>query len=293
MSFGTIAADYDRLRPSPPAAAVDWLLAGTDPAAPGRPAVVDVGAGTGLLSRALAARVPQVIAVEPDERMRAVLAARSPGVTVVEGRGEAIPLPDASADGVYVSSAWHWMDPALTVPEIARVLRDGGRFGAIWTGADRDAGWLRDLDSFFPAGWDRRGPGQGQPGRAVTADGPAPRAGQGAGPEPGPGPQPGPDGGDRPRRRDHRQIALPDDAPFAGAETAVFAFVRPMTVSDYVGMLATYSKVVTASPAERAALLDQAGSALAARFPGVDQVDVPMRARCWRAGRLPRSRPRP
>jgi SAM-dependent methyltransferase len=151
MSFGAIAADYDRLRPSPPDAAVDWLL----PA--GCQVAVDVGAGTGKLSRALASRVPRVIAVEPDERMRAVLRARSPGVEAVAGRGEAIPLPDASADAVLVSSAWQWMNPELTVPEIGRVLHDGGRFGVIWTSRDREADWLRDLSqSDAPPGLRRR-----------------------------------------------------------------------------------------------------------------------------------------
>jgi SAM-dependent methyltransferase len=137
MSFGAIAADYDRLRPPPPAAAVDWLL----PA--GCRVAIDLAAGTGLLTRLLAARVAQVIAVEPDTRMAAVLQARSPGVRVVQGRGEAIPVPDASADGVFVSSAWHWLDPGRAVPEIARVLRDGGRFGVIWTGRDRQVDWVR------------------------------------------------------------------------------------------------------------------------------------------------------
>src|SRR5689334_11530753 len=151
MSFGSIAAEYDRLRPSPPDEAVDWLLT------PGCAVAVDLGAGTGKLSRALASRVPRVVAVEPDERMRAVLRDRSPGVEAVAGRGEAIPLPDDSADAVLVSSAWHWMDPELTVPEITRVLRDGGRFGVLWTSRDRDAGWLRDLsESDAPPGQRRR-----------------------------------------------------------------------------------------------------------------------------------------
>jgi hypothetical protein len=55
-------------------------------------------------------RAAQVIAVEPDARMRKVLTARSQGVRVVDGSGESIPLPDAVADAVFVSSAWHWMD---------------------------------------------------------------------------------------------------------------------------------------------------------------------------------------
>jgi SAM-dependent methyltransferase len=135
-----VADDYDRLRPGPPADALDWLV----PA--GCEVAVDLGAGTGLFSRALARRVGQVTAVEPDERMRAVLAARSPGVLVVAGRGEGIPLPDASADAVFVSSAWHWLDPEAAVPEIARVLRDGGRLGVTWTSRDRRVDWVAELD---------------------------------------------------------------------------------------------------------------------------------------------------
>ena len=163
MSFGAIADDYDRVRPVAPPDAVDWLLPDDCQTA------VDLGAGTGLLSRALASRVPQVIAVEPDPRMRAVLQARSPGVRVMAGTGEAIPLPDASADGVFVSSAWHWMDPDRAVPEIARVLRDGGRFGVIWTSRDRGSGWLREFDlarQQASADPDRRDPARASRGRA-------------------------------------------------------------------------------------------------------------------------------
>ena len=56
-----------------------------------------------------------------------MLAERTEGVRVLDGRGEVIPLPDASVDAVFVSTAWHRFDPALAIPEIARVLRDGGR----------------------------------------------------------------------------------------------------------------------------------------------------------------------
>jgi len=140
MSFGSIAEDYDGLRPQAPREAVDWLVP------PDCQVAVDVGAGTGLFTRTLVGRAAQVIAVEPDARMRTVLAARSPGVRAVEGRGESIPLPDAAADAVFVSSAWHWMDHEKAVPEIGRVLRDGGRLGLIWTSRDREVDWVRDLD---------------------------------------------------------------------------------------------------------------------------------------------------
>jgi ubiquinone/menaquinone biosynthesis C-methylase UbiE len=113
-SFGSVADSYDRVRPGPPPAAVDWLLPADCAVA------VDLAAGTGLFTRALAGRVGQVVAVEPDERMRQVLAGRSPDVRVLDGRAEDIPLPDGCADAVLVSHAWHWFDPERAVLEIAR-----------------------------------------------------------------------------------------------------------------------------------------------------------------------------
>ena len=119
-SFGEVAEDYDRLRPSPPDAAVDWLL--PDHAE----AVADLAAGTGLLTRALVRRVPRVVALEPDERMSAVLPANSPPARVVRAVGEQLPLAAAIVDGVFIQSAWHWLDPDRAIPEITRVLRPGG-----------------------------------------------------------------------------------------------------------------------------------------------------------------------
>ena len=259
MSFGAIAGDYDRLRPPPPEVAVDWLL----PAAP--KVAVDLGAGTGLLSRALARRVPRVIAVEPDERMAAVLLARDPVIEVAPGRGEAIPLPGASADGVFVSSAWHWMDPERTVPEIARVLRDGGRLGVIWTSRDQEVDWVRELNRLREPDRHR------EPARHREPDRPA---------EPG-----GPDEQGRPR---NRAVTLPDGSPFGRPETASFAFRRVMTISDAVAMLGTYSGIITASPQDRAEALARLRAALERWFPGADEIEVPMRSVCWRADRTAR-----
>jgi len=256
MSFGAIADDYDRLRPPPPEVAVDWLL----PAAP--EVAVDLGAGTGLLSRALARRVPRVIAVEPDERMAAVLLARDPVIEVAQGWGEAIPLPEASADGVFISSAWHWMDPERTVPEIARVLRDGGRFGVIWTSRDHEVDWVRELNQLREPDQHR------EPGRPA---------------EPG-----GPDKQGRPR---NRAVTLPDGSPFGRAETASFAFQRVMTISGAVAMLGTYSGLITASPQDRAVTFDRLRAALEQWFPGADEIEVPMRSVCWRADRTARPAP--
>jgi SAM-dependent methyltransferase len=248
MSFGLIAEDYDRLRPGPPDEAVDWLV----PAGCG--VAVDLGAGTGLLTRKLMSRAGRVIAIEPDDRMSAVLRARSSQVQVLKGTAEAIPLPDASVDGVFVSSAWHWMDPDLAIPEICRVLRDGGRFGVVWAGRDRRVSWLQDIDGLHGL----RNPGDSSPS----------------------------DGGPQPRRR---EVDLPENGPFNHVETESFGFTRAMTVDAIVALLATYSGLISASLADRAATLARSRAALSQRFPGAREIDVPMRASCWRADRAPRS----
>ena len=79
--------------------------------------------------------------------MRAVLAARCPEAEVLEGRGEDIPLPDASVDAVVISSAWHWLDPERAVPEITRVLRPGGTLGVIWVSRDSRVAWVAEFNA--------------------------------------------------------------------------------------------------------------------------------------------------
>jgi len=137
-SFGSIAEDYDRYRPGPPAEAIDWLL--PEPCT----TALDVGAGTGALTRELVGRVPTVVAVEPDPRMRDVLG-RLAGADALGAVAEALPLVDGCADAVLVSSAWHWMDPARSTEEFGRVLRPGGVLGLLWNGPDRRQPWVAEL----------------------------------------------------------------------------------------------------------------------------------------------------
>jgi SAM-dependent methyltransferase len=284
MSFGAVAVANDRLRPGPPPDAVDWLL----PAS--RDVVVDLAAGTGLLTRALAGKAGHVIAVEPDERMRSVLQARSADVEVMAGRGESIPLPDASADALFVSSAWHWMDPNLAVAEIGRVLRDGGRFGVIWTGRQRDIEWLHGDEWFSEAHAEARGDRESS---ARPATNRAERAERSWRPlswyeEPDAADLDELPASERIPDQERRQVRLPDRTLFGNIETAVFRFSRHMPVADIVDMLATYSGIITASPEAREAGRARAAAALAAEFPGVADLEVPMRSRCWRADRVGR-----
>ena len=124
VGFARSADAYERGRPGYPDAAVDRLVG----ALPGRQ-VLDLAAGTGKLTRALAARGLDVTAVEPLAEMRAAIA---PPARVLAGTAEAIPLPDASVDAVTVAQAFHWFDGDRALSEIHRVLRPGGVLALIW-----------------------------------------------------------------------------------------------------------------------------------------------------------------
>jgi SAM-dependent methyltransferase len=138
-SFGLAADVYERGRPSYPAEAVDWLLPR------GARHVVDLGAGTGKLTRVLLPRVERVTAVEPSEGMRATLEQVVPEARSLAGSAESMPLDDGSVDAVFVAQAWHWVDPAAAVPEVARVLRPGGTLALLWNIRDETAPWLAEL----------------------------------------------------------------------------------------------------------------------------------------------------
>ena len=142
-SFGAVAETYDRARPSYPAEAVRWLLP------PDARDVVDLGAGTGKLTRELDALGLQVTAVDPSSEMLEQLHRRSPHLRTVVGSAERIPLPDACADAVLVAQAWHWVDPTTAVPEVARILRPEGRLGLVWNSRDERVGWVAELGALM------------------------------------------------------------------------------------------------------------------------------------------------
>ncbi|WP_244942006.1 class I SAM-dependent methyltransferase [Streptomyces coelicoflavus] len=138
-SFNAAAAQYAANRPSYPPALFDALEELT-----GRPLegarVVDVGAGTGLATARLHERGADVIAVEPGAGMAAEFRRTLPGVPVVRGNGNALPL----AGLLTYAQSWHWTDPALAVPEALRVLRPGGALALWWNTEALDVPWIAE-----------------------------------------------------------------------------------------------------------------------------------------------------
>jgi SAM-dependent methyltransferase len=134
--FQAGAAAYERGRPGYPTEAIAWLRAELD-LRPGR-TVVDVGAGTGKLTRELVGTGAAVVAVEPVPGMRSVLERTVPGARVLDGTAEALPAADESLDAITVAQAFHWFDVPRTLSEFHRVLRPGGRLAVIWNSRRRE-----------------------------------------------------------------------------------------------------------------------------------------------------------
>jgi ubiquinone/menaquinone biosynthesis C-methylase UbiE len=127
LSFGSVAEAYERARPLYAVEALEWLR-GRLPLR----RVVDVGAGTGKLSRQLAELGADVVAVEPDADMRAVFARVLPDIELLAGSAEELPLADASVDVATVAQAFHWFDLERALPELHRVIRPGGGIAVVW-----------------------------------------------------------------------------------------------------------------------------------------------------------------
>jgi SAM-dependent methyltransferase len=141
--FGRGADAYERGRPGYPDAAIGWLAEELR-LGPGS-VVVDLAAGTGKLTRLLVPTGARVIATEPIEAMREVLAATVDGVEVVAGTAEAIPLPDGFADGITVAQALHWFDFDRALPQIHQVLRRSGRLAVVYNHRDLDQPLFREV----------------------------------------------------------------------------------------------------------------------------------------------------
>lgn len=242
-SFGSSAATYDAVRPQWPAGTVAWMLGSPATATVCR--VVDLGAGTGLGTRAIASIGHQVVAVEPSDGMREELAASlgalpeavATRISTVAGGAEDIPVETGSADAVTAFQAWHWFDEVAAAAECARVLRPGGWLSMAWHHRSDDIAWSSELSDIVE------------------------------------------------RRENHPddREAPPTWPDFGPAETELFAYRMRQSVADLVLHASTWSYV--AIHPERDRILDEVHALGQRVADNEGMIEIPMRTRCYRLRR--------
>jgi SAM-dependent methyltransferase len=156
LSFDAVAAGYDAARPRYPADCYDALgpLDGRR--------VLDLAAGTGIVTRELARRGAEVVALDPGTAMLRQLRRRAPRARAVRARGEALPFGDRALSGIVCATAWHWLDIDRAVSEARRTVRPGGFLALWWSNGQTDDAidWERVQSEVFRrwTGSDRAGP---------------------------------------------------------------------------------------------------------------------------------------
>ncbi len=138
-----MAAEYERHRPDYPEEALRWAADALGLATGAR--VLDVGAGTGKLTRGLVALGFDVVAVEPGAPMLDQLRRAVPEAEALEAPAEAIPLPAASVDAAFAGQAFHWFDRERALPELHRVIRAEGGLALLWNWWDERDPLQREL----------------------------------------------------------------------------------------------------------------------------------------------------
>jgi SAM-dependent methyltransferase len=239
-SFGEVAAAYERGRPRYDPYVIDAIGK-----AAGGPLILDVGAGTGRLSAPLLAAGYDVVAVEPLDAMREILAGHIGSERALAGRAESLPIDDATVDGAVCSDAWHWFDGARAADQLARVVRPGG--GVVvcishprWRDDEDAPDWWLDLGAVHAA---------------------LPK-------------------GDHPYLTGSRRPdGLEGHPAFEEVQMRNEPFVHHTDREGIVAHWASMSFVATLPDGQRTELLGQLDSMLARR--DIDQVDIPYRAELW------------
>lgn len=233
--FAAAADAYERSRPDYPADAVAAIVERLD-LRPGR-VVLELGAGTGKLTRLLVPSGARILALEPVVAMRAKLEAAAPSVELIDGAAESIPLPAASVDAVVVAQAFHWFDAIRALSEIHRVLRPGGRLLLAWNRRDETVPWVRAMGDLV---------------HALEA-------------------------GEPQVRDEAWRGALTRCALFGPFESAAYRHAQTLTVEGVLDRVASISYVAAADPSTRATLLSNMEAVLRTNpeTAGLERVEMP------------------
>lgn len=240
-------ADYEAARPSYPPEAVQWFV--DTMALDATKRVADVAAGTGKLTRLLAATGVQLVAVEPVPGMRATFRTLLPGVPLTAGTAEALPLRDASLDAITVAQAWHWFDHERATAEARRVVKPQGWLGLVWNARDRSVPWVNEVWAIMDR-VEKRAPWR-----------------------------------DHDNWRDSAFRAMPGFGDLLRAE---FRHTQRVTREGMVQRVASVSHVAVLPEAERNAVLDEVRMVLTTHpdAAGRDTLEVPYRVDCLAAERV-------
>jgi SAM-dependent methyltransferase len=139
--FTGLADLYAAARPSYPSEAIDYIVKRCNLNAAST--VADIGCGTGIATRLLAARGIVMVGVEPNDDMRE-RAQKEPlpdgavEITYTKGRGEQTGLADASVDAVLSAQAFHWFQAEEALKEFHRILKPAGWVNLMWNERDQN-----------------------------------------------------------------------------------------------------------------------------------------------------------
>jgi SAM-dependent methyltransferase len=240
-AFGREAEVYATHRPGYPSGAVAWLVGSV------RRTVLDLGAGSGSLTEALVAAGHTVVGAEPSRAMLGELAARGLEAPLVQAAAEALPFSPESFDVVTVATAFHWFDAAAALPQVAAVLKPGGRLALVWNIRSEDDGWAAELGELL-----RAAQPPGLVGDWAT---------------------------DSVR-------AVEESTLFGPLEAAEFPFTQTLDRAGLVGLAASRSYVIALSSTRRRRLLESVRRLFDSAADADARVELPYTARCWRSERL-------
>ncbi len=236
--FDREAQSYERARPGYPPECVAWFADHLG-ISPGR-TVLDLAAGTGKFTRLLEPLGARLIAAEPVDGMRAVLAATSPAVPLVSCAAERLPFAERSLDAIVVAQAFHWFDAPVALEEAARVLRPAGRLGLVWNARDRSARHVNALWSIMDR-VEKKAPWR--------------------------------------RHEEWRESAFTETSFFGPLHEATFHHEPLMTIDEVVDRFRSVSHVAVLEPADQQAVLDEVRD-LVRTHPdtaGRDRIAIPYR----------------